>query len=242
MNSDNIFAIDNVVKSYGKKEVLRGVSLHVKKGESFGLLGVNGAGKTTLMRIILGLLTPNSGQLYFRGDIITNDEVRKRFGFLPENFSPPPNLKALEFLTALRMQVDQGSYPVEILEMVGLGSNSKGYIKNFSRGMIQRLGLACALLKNPDILVLDEPTLGLDPLGQAMMLKVIEQLTKAGRTVFFSSHILSQMERACSRIGILSTGKIIYEGDCDQIKRRWGVAYLEDAFLKEIAKKEGACL
>jgi len=233
--AENIaIAIKGITKKYGRVEALRGVTLSAKEGEVFGLLGINGAGKTTLMRIILGLLKADSGEVDFLGKPLSAGAIRDNFGFLPESFLPPPNLKAKEFLSIIAMQAKLPADTAKTIELVGLKDHAHKYIKNFSRGMIQRLGLACALVKNPKILILDEPTLGLDPLGQSAILKIIADLQHEGRTVFFSSHILSQMERVCGRIGIINHGRIVFEGNCEEIKRRHNAAYLEDAFVKEV--------
>ena len=235
MLENTLISVNNIEKRFGKVVALRGVSLNIKEGEVFGLLGANGAGKTTLMRIILGLLKANAGHIDFKGKTLDEVTIRDDFGFLPESFLPPPNLKAREFLIAISLQAKKSADVNKIIETVGLTAHAGKYIKNFSRGMVQRLGLACALVKNPKVLILDEPTLGLDPLGQSAILKIISDLKQEGRTVFFSSHILSQMERLCTHIGLIHGGRVVFHGTCDELKHKHGVAYLEDAFMKEIA-------
>ncbi len=204
----------------------------------FSGLGVNGAGNTTLIRSLLGLIKLTSGSIKFKGSPLTADEIQKNFGFLPENFLPPKNLKAFEFLKILGRGFGcQPQEAVSLLEMAGLKPHRKKYIREFSRGMIQRLGLATCLLKKPQVLVLDEPTLGLDPVGQRSILEILAGLKQKGKTIFFSSHILAQVENLCSRIGILHEGQLIFVGTVQEIIRKHNVASLEQAFLEEVRSR-----
>ncbi|MCG2711375.1 MAG: ABC transporter ATP-binding protein [Candidatus Omnitrophica bacterium] len=235
---NRLISFENVRKQFGHTLVLKDICFAVKKGEIFGLLGPNGAGKTTLIRSLLGLLKVNSGTILFEGRRIENKDIHKQFGFLPENFFPPQNLKTGEFLEILRIGLNPNVEIVnQLLEVVGLKEQVNKHIRNFSRGMIQRLGLCCALLKDPRIIVLDEPALGLDPLGQHKMLNLLRLLNKKGKTVFFSSHIISQIEQICSRIGIIHNGEMRYTGSVKEIILKHKAASLEEAFLKEIEIK-----
>ncbi len=231
----SLICLQNIHRRFGKTTVLKGIDLEIKKGEVFGLLGVNGAGKTTLIRCLLGLIRVNVGNITFKGRPCESKDIQENFGFLPENFFPPRNLKARDFLKTLRWGLNTNSQDVDyLLEHVGLKEHKHKYIRAFSRGMIQRLGLACALLKNPEVVILDEPTLGLDPVGQRNVLKLLSDLNREGKTIFFSSHILSQIEKVCNRVGIMHQGVIKAVGPVREITARNGVSYLEEAFLKEI--------
>ncbi|MBI4846614.1 MAG: ABC transporter ATP-binding protein [Candidatus Omnitrophica bacterium] len=230
-----LICFKNLKKNFGSTEVLKGINLDLEQGEIFGLLGPNGAGKTTLLRCLLGLLKIQQGNIYYKDRQLTNKDIRFKFGFLPENFSPPKNLKAVELLNILSWGiVSQYNNTDSLLGLVGLLENKNKYIGAYSRGMIQRLGLACALLKDPQVLILDEPTLGLDPLGQRSMIELLKQLNGQGKTIFFSSHILSQIEKVCARVGIIDKGSLKFTGMVSEIIRKHKVLSLEDAFLKEV--------
>jgi len=232
---------ENVKKSFGGLEALKGVNLSIHKGEIFGLLGLNGAGKTTLIRCLLGLLKVNSGMINFSGRPRKTEDIHKHFGFLPENFFPPKNIKAREFLKTLSwgLGIKPGRADF-LLKMVGLKDQAQKYMGAYSRGMIQRLGLAVCLLKDPAVIVLDEPTLGLDVLGQRRFLNLLIELNKQGKTVFFSSHILSQIERICSRIGVIHSGVIKFAGGIEGMINKHKVFSLENAFLREIETNAAA--
>ncbi|MDD3296535.1 MAG: ABC transporter ATP-binding protein [Candidatus Omnitrophica bacterium] len=230
-----IITLQGIEKSFGKTKVLRGIDLDIYSGEIFGLLGVNGAGKTTLIRALLGLINIDSGKVKFQGRKRSFSDIHSQFGFLPENFLPPKNLKAIEFLSILGWGLGLKSKAVYgLLEQVGLSEHRNKYIKAYSRGMIQRLGLAVCLLKGPEVLVLDEPTLGLDPLGQAQVLELLHRLNKEGKTIFFSSHILSQMQGLCSRVGVIHSGVIKTISVVSDLLDKHKAKSLEEAFLKEI--------
>lgn len=231
----SLVSFENIDKRFGRSLVLEDVSLRIGEGEIFGLLGLNGAGKTTLIRCLLGLLRVNGGGISFKGRSLTPQDVRENFAFLPENFSPPQNLKAGEFLRVLGRGLGARTNQVDRrLELVGLKEHSRKYIKAFSRGMIQRLGLAVCLLKDPQVLILDEPALGLDILGQRQVLELIGGLNREGKTVFFTSHILSQIEKTCARIGIIHRGRIRFSGTAEELTRKHSVPGLDEAFLREI--------
>lgn len=232
---DTLISFQNVFKKFGKASVLNNISFDIKKGEIFGLLGVNGAGKTTLIRCLLGLLRTTSGETFFKGAFLTTQAIQEHFGFLPENFFPPRPLKGREFLRVLGWGLNVSANKVEdLLGLVGLREHGEKLIKAYSRGMIQRLGLCCALLKNPQVMVLDEATLGLDPLGQRDVLNLMVRLNREGKTIFFSSHILSQIEAVCTRIGILHAGGMRFIGRVDELIDKHQIPQLEAAFLKEI--------
>lgn len=234
----SLLSLSGICKKFKKTEVLKGINLQIERGEIFGLLGVNGAGKTTLIRSILGLLKIDSGQILFKDRSRQPKDIQKQFGFLPENFLPPKNLKGFEFLKILGSGFNLGSSRVmSLLDLVGLRQHAHKAIRAYSRGMIQRLGLATCLLKDPEVIILDEPTLGLDPLGQKQVLRIISDLNQKGKTIFFSSHILSQVEQLKARIAILNSGVITSAMRVDEILAKHSVSSLEEAFLKEVESK-----
>ena len=190
------------------------VSFGVKAGEIFGYLGPNGAGKTTTIKIALGLLRPSAGAVTCFGRHSTDIEVKRRIGFLPEQPYFYQHLSAMELLEFYGQVFGLGSKEVrlkagELLDRVGLSGFRKTPISKFSKGMLQRIGLAQALINDPDLVILDEPLAGLDPAGRREIRDVILEIKAKGKTVFFSSHILQDVEMICDRVGILSEGKLL---------------------------------
>ncbi len=233
--NDSLISIRALRKKFNGRGVLEDIHLEVKEREVLGLLGINGAGKTTLIRSILGLVKIDRGQILFKNQLLKPEDIHTHFGFLPENFLPPPHLKGREFLKIMAEGLKVDFKKVDyLLERIGLKESEEKYIKSYSKGMIQRLGLACALLKDPQVLILDEPTLGLDPLGQKQLLEILAEMNKLDKTIFFSSHILSQIEKICHRIAILHLGKIRFIGNIEEILKKHNTSSLEEAFLKEI--------
>ncbi|MBM4373036.1 MAG: ABC transporter ATP-binding protein, partial [Deltaproteobacteria bacterium] len=189
----------------------------VGAGEVFGFLGPNGAGKTTTIKILMGLIRPTEGRVTLFDQPVTDPRVRSRIGFLPEQPYFHDYLKPAELLrfmgglqglsgAALRREVD------ELLELVGLGHARDRTLRKFSKGMLQRVGIAQAFLGDPDLVILDEPFSGLDPIGRKEMKDVLERARARGRTLFFSSHILSDVELLCDRVAILDRGRLVRLG------------------------------
>jgi ABC-2 type transport system ATP-binding protein len=208
-----------IEKSYGlfrPKPALRGVSVAIGHGECYGLIGPNGAGKTTLIRVMLGLIAPDAGEARLFGIRPEFPEVRRRVGFVPEAAELPPHASPLQLMRRwarlrglpVRAAVEQGE---AMLRRLGMGDLLARPAHRFSKGEKQRTLLALALLGEPELLVLDEPTDGLDPLGRALVRKVILEECAAGRTVFLNSHLLSETERICTRVGILHRGQLVRE-------------------------------
>lgn len=214
----------DVVKEYSRgifgSDRLRavdGVTLRVEAGEIFGLLGPNRAGKTTLVKLLLGLCLPTAGHVYRFGESSFIRDTLKRVGYVHENQAFPRYLSAralLEFYGAMSLiaePVVKARVP-KLLERVGLADRADESISRFSKGMVQRLGIAQALLNEPDLLVLDEPSEGLDLEGRMFVRKLVQEQKNQGKSVLFVSHVLSEMELFCDRIGIVVAGKLAYLG------------------------------
>ena len=201
---------------------LQNVSLTVQRGEIFGLLGPNGAGKTTFLKIMLGIIRKTSGRASLLGHPAGSRQGRKLVGYLPEHLRVPAHLtgyQALEFFGNLsnvptRIVRERRQ---QLLETVGLVDRAKDNVKQYSKGMLQRLGLAQALLHDPELLVLDEPTDGLDPKARAEMRQIIRDLQGRGVTIFLNSHLLQEVEMICQRVAILDKGQLRYCGPVDSI-------------------------
>lgn len=215
-----VLQVDGVKKSFRgdmsfkSREILHGVSFSAGNGEILGFLGPNGAGKTTTIKIILGLLRPDSGSVQLFGRSLGDRSVMKRVGYLPENPYIYPHLTLNEFL---RFCADLSEVPAqeavlrvrEAVSLVGLEEHSDRRTKGFSKGMLQRAGIAQAILHDPDLLILDEPFSGLDPIGRKMVKDSLLDLKGRGKTIFFSSHILPDMEALCDRACIIKDGTVI---------------------------------
>ena len=210
------FAIetDQLRKVFGDNAAVKSLTLQVLQGEVFGFLGPNGAGKTTSIKMLLSLIAPTSGNASLLGASLGNRTVRSRIGFLPEHFRFHDWLSAAEFLT-LHGQL-YGMTPEELrqrikelLEMVGLTPFRNKQLRTFSKGMLQRIGLAQALLNKPALVFLDEPTSGLDPVGRRLVRDIIHDLRRRGTCVFLNSHLLSEIEVTCDRVAFIQHGEVI---------------------------------
>ena len=201
-------------KQFGEKTAVANLTLQVKRGEIFGFLGPNGAGKTTSVKMLLGLITPTSGSATLLGQPLGHRATRAKIGFLPEHFRFHEWLKAAEFLDLhgrlyqMPSQTRQQTIP-ELLELVGLQDRAQTPLRAFSKGMLQRIGLAQALLNDPALVFLDEPTSGLDPLGRRLVRNVINQLRQRGTAVFLNSHLLSEVEQTCDRVTFIRQGEVL---------------------------------
>lgn len=227
--SDSVVAVhvDGLRKRYsggffGKSvDALRGVSFEVPKGEIFGLLGPNGAGKTTIIKILLGIVRATGGSASLLGHAAGKRIGRHRVGYLPENLQVPRHQNArtaLEYFGRLS-GMDHSeirSRGAELLDKVGLKARQTESVKQFSKGMRQRLGLAQALLHDPELLILDEPTDGLDPVGRSQVRDILRELSDQGRTVFVNSHLLQEVELVCDRVAILNQGELKYIGGAEE--------------------------
>lgn len=229
MTDTPVVRVDTLRKTYRSGllrrrsvEALKGVSLDVHPGEIFGLLGPNGAGKTTLIKILLGIVRRSGGKAELLGHSAGDRRSRMRIGYLPESHRIPRHLtgnQALEYYgqlshlskSAIRAKRD------EVLKTVGLSDWGKSSVTGYSKGMLQRLGLAQAMLHDPDLLILDEPTDGVDPVGRADIREVLFQLRDAGKTVFLNSHLLQEIELVCDRVAILTLGKVRHVGGVKEL-------------------------
>lgn len=228
--------IDRLTKQYKNKIAVDRVSLHLKPGVC-GLLGANGAGKTTLMRMICGVLKPTGGTVFFEGNDVSTEEYRKNLGYLPQDFGYYPGFTGLEFLDYMALlkglpKSAAKKRSQELLELVGLKNDGKKKIKTYSGGMKQRLGIAQAMLNRPKLLVLDEPTAGLDPKERVRFRELIEDLGKKD-IVLLSTHIVSDIEQAADRILMMKAGQIIFDGTQSDVEGR-----LEDFYLRQFGEEE----
>jgi ABC-2 type transport system ATP-binding protein len=216
--------VNGLTKDYGARRAIDNLTFDAEQGEIVGFLGPNGAGKTTTMRILTGYMPPTDGTATVAGyDIIDQSlEVRKRVGYLPETvplYNDMTALEYLKFMADLRHIPDPEERAYETLENVNLGERANSYIETFSKGMRQRIGLAQALIHRPEVLILDEPTIGLDPAQVVEIRNVIREIGK-DRTVLLSTHILSEAQQICDRVLIINQGKIVTEDTPENLQAR----------------------
>jgi len=223
---NDIITLEHVNKELGKRQILKDVNLTVKQGDIFGYLGPNGAGKTTTIRIILGLLTATSGKVSLLGQDVQIDKIRKKIGFVLEADGLYDNLTAAENLLyyALLYDIPQPEQKVEkVLKQVGLAERANDKVGTYSKGMRQRLALARAIAPDPELLVLDEPTAGVDPTGQIEIRQLmLDMIQKEHKTILLSSHNLDEVQRICNRIALIHKGQIRLYGELEQFKREMG--------------------
>jgi len=220
----NIIQTENLSKHFnrGRLRALDRVSLHVGPGRVFGLLGPNGAGKTTLVKLLLGILHPTAGTAQIFGEPVTNYNLRERVGYLPENHRYPDFLKGgavMEYFgrfANVPAEARRQRIP-ELLKLVGMDKWADTKIRKYSKGMMQRLGLAVAMINDPDLLLLDEPTDGVDPIGRKEIRDIILHLKGRGKTIFINSHLLSEVELVSDEVAIMNKGKIVVQGAVDQL-------------------------
>lgn len=246
MDEQNIIIeADQIGKSYKRKEgridALVDLSLQVKRGEILGILGPNGAGKTTAVKLIMGFLHPTSGDIFFLGKKLKVAEPRTQIGYLPESFQPNSNLTVFEYIKfQCELAAGSGKEQIqddaieELLGMVSMDRFMGRRISDLSKGMGQRVGLAQAFANDPDFLILDEPTSGLDPIGRSEIIAFLLKMKKRGKTILFCSHILSEVERICDRIGILVEGRLKFLGPVQEFLEKWDVVDIEEGFKLEV--------
>jgi ABC-2 type transport system ATP-binding protein len=236
----DIIRLEGISKQLGKREILRDVSFTIKQGDIFGYLGPNGAGKTTTIRILLGLLQLTSGKATILGEDVSRDEARRKVGFVLESDGLYDNKTAEENLWYYA-RIYGMAKPAEridrILNLVELRDRAKDKVGTYSKGMRQRLALARAMTHNPELLVLDEPTAGVDPSGQIEVREVILNMAhKEGRTIFLSSHNLDEVQRICNRIALIDRGEIKLYGELEQLQREMSGNEVEIETTEAIAE------
>ncbi|HEQ4657575.1 lantibiotic protection ABC transporter ATP-binding protein [Streptococcus pyogenes] len=220
--------IQNLKKSYGKRTILNNVNMNIPKGKVYALIGPNGAGKSTIMKILTGLVSKTSGSIIFEGREWSRRDLRKIGSIIEE---PPlyENLSAYDNMKVVTTMLGVSESTIlPLLNKVGLGNIDKRPVKQFSLGMKQRLGIAISLINSPKLLILDEPTNGLDPIGIQELREIIESFKSEGMTIMISSHILSEVEHLADFIGFIYEGKIVLEKEYD------GSENLEELFNNQI--------
>jgi ABC-2 type transport system ATP-binding protein len=218
----SVIRTDNLIKHYGRIEALRGVSLIVERGQIFGLLGQNGAGKTTLIKILLGITRLTDGSARLLDEPAGATRVRSRIGYLPEDHHFPDyhtGASLLDFYGSLLEvpRTERRKRIPDVLELVGLKGRMSYKIRTYSKGMKQRLGIAQAIFHNPEIIFLDEPTDGVDPVGRREIRAIMQQLKEEGKTIFLNSHLLGEVELICDRVAILQQGEVVREGPVGEL-------------------------
>ncbi|MBN2547731.1 MAG: ABC transporter ATP-binding protein [Anaerolineales bacterium] len=211
---DAVIQTSHLRKLYGDKVAVSDLSLSVERGEVFGFLGPNGAGKTTSVKMLLHLVKPSGGEGFLFGQPLSEPMVRRRVGFMPEHFRFHDWLRGEEFLAlhADLYHMEKGlarKRIAELLDLVGLRPHAHKKLGEYSKGMLQRIGLAQALLNQPELVILDEPTSGLDPVGRRLVRDIIRDLRQRGTTVFLNSHLLSEVEITCDRVAFIKHGEVI---------------------------------
>jgi len=249
MSAEAVIQIRNLTKIYrdfwGRKKVraLNSLSLEVHKGEVFGLLGPNGSGKTTTMKLLLGLLFPTEGEISILGKSATDVSKNERIGYLPEESYLYRFLNANETLDfygrLFNMTPQQRTQRAEeLIEMVGLKDARRRQLKEYSKGMTRRIGLAQALINDPDLVLLDEPTSGLDPQGSRDMKDLIVRLKAQGKTVVMSSHLLADVQDVCDRIAILYGGELKELGRVDELLKERNVSQMQTSSMNDACLEE----
>jgi ABC-2 type transport system ATP-binding protein len=242
----SVIRTEGLVKRYGDITALRGLSLRVEKGEIFGLIGPNGAGKSTLLKVLLGIIHATEGSAELLGQPAGTASVRRRIGYLPEDHRFPDyhtGGSLLDFYGSLLEvpRAERRKRVPALLELVGLKGRMDYKIRTYSKGMRQRLGIAQALINEPEVIFLDEPTDGVDPRGRREIRDLMESLQREGKTLFINSHLLTEVEQVCDRVAILTKGVAVREGDVKTLTQQkgWyeiGLAAGQQLPLEEVAR------
>lgn len=216
-----MLSIKDISKSYGTKEVLKDISINLKEGSCFGLIGPNGAGKSTLMKIIVGIIISDDG-------IINANNLKKEVGYVPQEICLVENVTALQNLIffgrlynlkgkALQKRAE------EVLTYIGLTERKKDKVKTFSGGMKRRLNIGCALMNEPRLVIMDEPTVGIDPQSRNYILKMVERMKQENRTIIYSTHYIEEAEKICDEVAFIDKGKIIHQNTMEELLRNHAV-------------------
>lgn len=225
----------NVSKSYGRHQVLDGVDIEVPEGNFYGLVGMNGSGKSTIIKAILDLVSIDDGLIKLFDESHRKVSARAQVAYLPDRFSPPIHLKCKDFIQYMMELNSSSQNNGEILEMLDaleLDRETMGSsVKSLSKGMTQKLGLTSCLLSNKSLLILDEPMSGLDPKARVLFKKQLFKLKEQGVTLFFSSHVLADVDDLADRMAVLHKNRILYEGTSAEFKNTYNGSSLEDAYI-----------
>lgn len=243
MSSESVIAVSSLTKFYGDFKAVDSVSFTVDKGSVYGYLGPNGAGKSTTIRTMLGLLKPDQGEVQIRGVNPTKDPVQalQCVGYAPEL----PNLQAfftgkqlLDFIGKIfRLTTQDRKKRIrQLLELVGLKEWENKKIGKYSKGMVQRLSIALALVNDPLVLIMDEPTIGLDPEAKTQFRNLFTTLSKQGKTIFLSSHLLDEVQRICTHVGMINKGKMVFTGSIGQVLETFTQQWVVEAELEKVTK------
>ncbi|MFA7347585.1 MAG: ABC transporter ATP-binding protein [Desulfurivibrionaceae bacterium] len=237
-----MITFDTVSKTYAKElastahTALASISFSVSRGETLGLIGANGAGKSTAIKLLMDFIRPDSGSISLLGGLPANPAIRRRIGYLPETANFPSNLTVLDMLRFTGRTCDMAPSEVAAasekwLRRLGLWEARKRPLRNYSKGMQQRANFAIALLDDPELLILDEPMSGLDPIGRADILALITDLKSQGRTILFCSHILEDVDRLVDRVLVLHQGRKLFEGPPHDLAEQQGCPAFVDGYL-----------
>lgn len=217
----NVIETQQLTKSYGAAPVVKGITVTVKKGEVFGFLGKNGAGKSTFINTLTGIIHPTSGSYSLLGEKGPNDKIKQKIGVMPDYvtfYSSLTPVKHLRMLSALSGKPVSKSQCIDVLKKVGLEKHAHKKTSKFSFGMKKKLGIAMAIIHDPELIFLDEPTSGLDAESVIVIQKLIQQLQSNGKTVFMTSHNLDEVEKICTRMAIMKDGQIVKIGTIDELR------------------------
>jgi len=224
-----VIQTENLTKSYGSRIAVDRLNLTVEAKQVHGFLGPNGAGKTTTIKMLVGLLRPNSGSLKILGMDAAGDKpkIRERMGYMPELPKFPKHLTGAELLDVygrmynIPKETRKQRIP-ELLKMVGLAERGNDRIGKYSKGMQQRIGIAQALINDPEVVILDEPSIGLDPVGMVEVRDMVKGIVKGGQTVFFSSHLLAEVQQICDHVTIINNGNMLFTGTLEEVSQKAG--------------------
>lgn len=234
----DILSIQNVNIAYGKNPVVKEVSFSVRQGETFGLIGLNGVGKTSLIKAVLGLRPVNSGSIKINGYNPDTKDARASLAYLPERFDPPWFLSGrafIKFSLNLYKRAFENESIIQFAKRLELDPAALGRrVQTYSKGMRQKLGLMGTVLTNANLLILDEPMSGLDPLARVRVKDVLQECRTSGKTVFLTSHVLVDMDEICDRVAVMHQGQIQFIGTPEELRKKTGAENLERAFLQLI--------
>ena len=237
MASDNIIEVKNFAMSFGSKQVIRDLSFDVRRGETFGFLGSNGSGKTTTLRALLGIYEPTSGSLLINGEKFDVAKIGGKVGYLPEErglYKKERVLDVMMYFGQLKgmPRNDAREFSLEYLNKVGLGGYETSRIDKLSGGMQQKVQLGITIMNEPELLILDEPTKGFDPVNQRLLMDIILDLQKRGTTVMMVTHQMDEVERLCDRILLLKDGVAKEYGSLSAVRKKYGGKHMEDIFVQ----------